>query len=282
MKRFFNCVLRVGVLALLVLHVAGCAFGTRRVGLRYNSSMYSPTIAGSPTVRITGFNDKRADRSLGCVRNGWGMKTARVEPKPGEPAVPEWIREALAEELTRAGCTVVSDPAAQFVIGGDLQRVYVDSYMSLQGEISLALCMKNGNRTALNEIYHAEASKVNWWGSAKEFQQTLDITLQKLMEQSVPDIAGAMSNQHSDMSVAAVTNAVSPVVAEPAATVTPVLALIPAEPVAQNPNSVAAVSPAKPVVDTTAQLKKLKELKELGLLTEEEFEAKRQELVGQL
>lgn len=38
----------------------------------------------------------------------------------------------------------------------------------------------------------------------------------------------------------------------------------------------------KKTVDTSAQLKKLKELKDNGLLTDEEFEAKRKELVGHL
>jgi hypothetical protein len=42
----------------------------------------------------------------------------------------------------------------------------------------------------------------------------------------------------------------------------------------------AIVAPAA-TVDTTAQLKKLKELKDAGLLTEQEYETKRKEIVGQ-
>lgn len=39
---------------------------------------------------------------------------------------------------------------------------------------------------------------------------------------------------------------------------------------------------APKTVDTSAQLKKLKELKDAGLLTEQEYEAKRKDMVGQL
>ncbi|NOU36089.1 MAG: SHOCT domain-containing protein [Kiritimatiellaceae bacterium] len=50
--------------------------------------------------------------------------------------------------------------------------------------------------------------------------------------------------------------------------------------VEQKPQSVPVVAAQKP--DTSAQLQKLKELKDAGLLTEQEYETKRKELVGQL
>jgi len=260
--------------------MTGCAFGTRQVALQYNPSAYSSVVPGSPAVSISNFADTRTDRSLGCVRNGYGMKLASVEAKPGEHSVPAWVSTALSDELKRAGCSVVPDGSgrdgeAQFVISGEVQRVYVDSYMTLHGEISVGVSMKNGDRPILNRLYHAEASQINWWSSSKEFQKTLDMTLQDLMKKMIPDITDAMSVKYENLPVAAV-----PVTAKPTATMTmpatanPIVQTTPAQP--------ATTVHSKPIVDATAQLKKLKELKDLGLLTEEEFETKRKELVGQL
>jgi hypothetical protein len=263
-----------------VAQMTGCAFGTRQVALQYSPAMCSSVIPGSPTVSIHNFTDTRTDRSLGCVRNGYGMKLASVESKPGEPAVPMWISTALSDELKRAGCSVElgsskGESRGQFVISGDVQRVYVDSYMTLKGEISMAVAMKNGDRSVINRLYHAEASKMNWWGSSKEFQKTLDMTLQDLMKNMIPDIADAMSIKYENLPVASVPGTVTS-----ASTMTMPTTMNPT--VQINAEQPATTFHSKPTVDATSQLKKLKELKELGLLTEQEYETKRKELVGQL
>jgi hypothetical protein len=67
---------------------------------------------------------------------------------------------------------------------------------------------------------------------------------------------------------------VKPVVSVPVAAETKVVADQKIQP--------AVVAPAATTVDATSQLKKLKELKDAGLLTEQEYETKRKELVGQL
>lgn len=116
---------------------------------------------------------------------------------------------------------------------------------------------------------------MNWWGSSKEFQKTLDMTLQDLMKNMIPDIADAMSTKYENLPVASV-----PVTVTSAATMTMPTTM---NPIVQiNPAQPATTFHSKPTVDATSQLKKLKELKDLGLLTEQEYEAKRKELVSQL
>jgi len=278
MRKITRDVLFIIMALFTAAQMTGCAFGTRQVALQYNSSMYPTSIPGSPTVYISNFNDMRSEKSLGCVRNGYGMKTAIVEARPGEPAVSTWISTALANELKRAGCSVLSTGSkgaseAQFIIGGDLQRIYVDSYMTMQGVISVAVCIKNRDRIALNQLYCAEASKMNWWGSAQEFQTTLDMTLQDLMKKMVPDITGAMSAKYENLPAAAGNGISVPAAAVP----------VSADSIVQtNPAQPATATASKPSVDASTKLKKLKELKDAGLLTEQEYENKRKELVGQL
>ncbi len=265
-----------------VSQLSGCA--TRQVALQYSSSMSPPAVSCSPTVRIGDFKDTRSDRSLGCVRNGFGMKLADVAAKPGGTSVPQWILTALYDELKRAGCSIApqgSGNEARFTIIGEVQRVYVDSYMRMMGEMSVALCVKNGDRTVLSQLYHAEASKMNWWSSSQEFQQTLDMTLQDLMKTMVPDVVSTMSMNNETAPVTAKNPSASPQVA--VKPIAPPETLSVAEPVVQaEPTAPAAAVTPKTTVDIATQLKKLKELKDLGLVTEEEYEAKRKELVGKL
>lgn len=267
------------ILVSLTVLMSGCA--TRQVSLTYSSTLTPPKAAGSPTVCVQGFADMRAEKSLGFVRNGFGAKMANVAAKPGEPLPSDWIAKALVAELGRAGCVVVSESnASRFVINGTIQNISVNSYMMMRGEISMNIRMTNGARIALDQLYQAKAEKVNWWSASSEFQQTLTMTLQDLMRQAVPDITAAMSKQHSNLPVAAVTDIKSPAVAPAtSATEDPVQA----EPVVKPAPTVPTETVSRaPLADIPTQLKKLQELKDLGLVTEEEFEAKRKELVDQL
>ncbi|MBL7016114.1 MAG: hypothetical protein ISR84_01005 [Kiritimatiellales bacterium] len=243
---------RIGHIALtliagfIILQSTGCAFGTRKVCLEYTPSSFPPMVPNSPTVLIHAPEDARHEDSLGCVRNGWGMKTARVEAKPGQPTVSTWITQALSYDLGRAGCSVIrTEPKdgtqPDFTIDGSLQRVYVDCYMSMEGEISMELCLKNKDRVALDRHYRAEGKKVNWWASSGEFQKTLDLTLQDLMERMLPEITTAMLKKYEDLPpAAAATGSIS------------------------------------------EKLSKLKKLKEDDLITEEEYEVKKEALIEAL
>lgn len=188
----------------ILLQSTGCAFGTRKVSLGYTPSYFPPSVAGKPTVLVQTPKDVRHEESLGCVRNGWGMKTAKVETKPGQPTPAAWIAQALSYDLERAGCSVIrrtpkDGTLPDFTVGGSLLRAYVNSYMQMEGEISMDVYVKNKNRVALNRNYRAEGSKMNWWGSSGEFQKTLDLTLQNLMERMLPEITAAMSSKYEDL-----------------------------------------------------------------------------------
>lgn len=246
MKKQIKNVVLIFAAAVLVLQSTGCAFGTRKVALGYSPETFPPTIPGSPSVLVYAPKDVRHEPSLGCIRNGWGMKTAKVETKPGQPSPSAWIAQALSYDLERAGCSVINRKPTDgtqpdFTIGGSLQRVYVDSYMSMTGEISLDVCVKNKDRVALNRNYRGEGRKVNWWASSGEFQTTLDLTLQNLMERMLPEITAAMCKKYEDLPAAAGT----------------------ADPLAE-------------------KLSKLKQLKESGLITEGEYEAKKDAVIDSL
>lgn len=234
----------IGVL--VVLQSTGCAFGTRKVSLGYTPDTFPPSVSGSPSVLVYAPKDVRHEQGLGCVRNAWGMKTAKVETKAGQPSPSTWIAQALSYDLERAGCSVVNrEPTdgtqPDITIGGALQRVYVDSYMSLTGEISLDVYVKNKDRIALNRNYRGEGRKINWWASSGEFQQTLDLTLQNLMKQMLPEITAAISKKYEDL------------------------------------------PPAEGALDPVGdKLSELKQMKNEGLITEEEYEKKKEDIINAL
>jgi uncharacterized protein (DUF2252 family) len=134
----------------------------------------------------------------------------------------------------------------------------------------------------LSQLYHAEASKMNWWNSSQEFQQTLDMTLQDLMKTMVPDVLSVLAGTPADVSASS--GNASRVVETPLIAATDVLPAVTESATQagsiQQPATV--MTPSKTTVDAATQLKKLKELKDLRFITKEEYESKRKELVGQL
>jgi hypothetical protein len=136
------------IFPLIAIFGAGCAFGTRTAVLDYPGDGPWNAPAGAPLVRITEFDDGRAQTDVGDVRNGYGMRTARVVTTSD---VAEWVTEAVATELGAKGFDVETEGGSAdpvLVVTGRVVEAYttmkrrlrvfsVDVVVSRDGEVLL-------------------------------------------------------------------------------------------------------------------------------------------------
>lgn len=146
-------------------------------------------------------------------------------------------------------------------------------------KLSFRLLEKNSGRVIWQKTYDTKADGLMAMYYGKN-PLSHGYPYQQLLEPILKDVISSLKKYVEDDNLAVVTPNVSVTITTPvAATTTSVSSN---SIVQDNPKPPATVIPSNQPVGASAQLKKLKELKDAGLLTEEEFEAKRKELVGQL
>lgn len=169
--------------------ISGCAFGTRRPTLDY-TAVTSAKQQKNIIVKVAVFKDDRPDKNIvGNVRNGLGLKTADVIT---ETSISEWVTNALKAELKNDGYTIV-DTSAENEIGGEVIKVYCDSYMCYEGEVMIKVSLKRANAVLLEKTYSGKASDLNWAATAKSYGTILQRSLQQIMIQVVGDVDGALA-----------------------------------------------------------------------------------------
>ena len=178
------------IACVMIVTVSGCAFGTRRPTLDY--SAVTPVKAQKNiAIKVTIFKDERPDKNIvGNVRNGWGLKTADVIT---ETSVSEWVTNALKSELKNDGYTVV-DTSAENEIGGEVIKVYCDSYMCYEGEVMMKVSLKKSTNVLFEKTYSGKASDLNWAATAKSYGTILQRSLQQIMIQVVGDVDRALQH----------------------------------------------------------------------------------------
>ena len=193
--------MRLLVVAILVAGglLSGCAFGDRKAKLGYppvadqgaiaaNAAEATPAARGA--VYIGEFNDFRPDKTIvGNVRNGFGMKTAKVIPQRDVAA---WVREALAWELEAAGYTVVvgaAAPSGVAALSGDILRAYCDMYFTYDGQIVLRIEASRDGQPLLNQSYAGSGSVgIAWAGTGDSFSESLGLALQEALQKFLADL----------------------------------------------------------------------------------------------
>jgi hypothetical protein len=193
---------------LLVLGVfsvlTGCAFGTRQVTLTYPPAAVSEasgpktaeaatTVSGATKpVILVPFTDQRADkRSIGEVRNGWGMRTADVIT---DRDVAEWVTRAVMMELTRAGYQVMSrNEVSNFdtlpTLTGDLITIHCTALFSYEGEVSFFAKLERDGYELLKKRYTGRGSAgVNWAATEASYGQSLSLALLESVRGLIADL----------------------------------------------------------------------------------------------
>lgn len=182
---------RLLIIGITVLSLSGCAFGTRRPLLTYNSILTSQP-KNNIAIKVLPFKDERtwSKQKIGDVRNGFGVRCADIIP---QNSVTEWITTALKEELTNVGYTVSDSTNAANIVEGEALEVYTNAYMNYGGKINIHMSLKQNGKEILSKNYSAQEScGVNWAATAKSHAKTMELTLQSLMKQILPDINKAL------------------------------------------------------------------------------------------
>lgn len=170
---------------------SGCAFFDRNITLEYKESVcgsqegYTPGLGfvlGDFDSRVE--LDKKGRAKVGCVRNGYGWKTAKVLAKnnPGE-----WLRGAITQELENIGYKQVEQDAPR--IEGTLSHLYVDLFMNLNTQVSLILRVEDEGKTVYVDAFNGSASPLAWFASGEEYKKAANQGLQNALRTAIPRLA---------------------------------------------------------------------------------------------
>ncbi|CAN2040021.1 putative Lipoprotein [Candidatus Magnetomoraceae bacterium gMMP-15] len=180
----------VFVLVLAIGILEGCAIGNRHVALTYTPVEIQKS-GSAKTVAIVKFKDKRYDQKIGVVKNMYGMEMAQVLPQ--DPNIDGWISNAFERELSSAGYNMqkvlnASDSNAEYVLSGEIRKVFIDMYMNYNGEIITDVLVKKNGNTILEKSFLGHSKKFALTGTASEYEEVLREALRDLMKKAVPEI----------------------------------------------------------------------------------------------
>jgi len=173
------------IIASLLL-VSGCAFGTRRPYLDYQTT--TPVKAqNNISISVDPLVDNRtwSKEKIGNVKNGYGMSCADIVP---QNSVTEWIGNALKDELKNSGYNVVASGAPN-VVSGEVNDVFCDAYFSYTGRVGFHLFVKKEGNVLLDKNYAiSKNTGVSMAATDQGYANTMKFTLQDSMKQVMDDI----------------------------------------------------------------------------------------------
>jgi uncharacterized lipoprotein YajG len=176
-------------LATCALLQVGCAFGDRKVSLRYQP-VVGASGGGGRSIAVAKFTDQRAKPEVGVVRNGFGIPTAKAVAQGQD--VGAWVASALATELEAAGFKVErlagGNGGQSIVVSGTVTEAFTDIYMVLNSDIAVNVNVRRAGATKLSKTYRGHETDTAWTASSKEYEEVLTKALQKLMQELVPDV----------------------------------------------------------------------------------------------
>jgi hypothetical protein len=179
--------------------LGGCAFGNRHVTLSYQTVTSSADGQGIRPLLVETFADERPPEQpeVGNVQNLMGMKTAKVLVADGQ-SIGRWVTDALIAELDAAGFDVRHADAVPegFVgcrIGGSVEQVYIEMYMTYDATIKLNIqivCGDSGSEDSeiMNRAMIGSWKETAVFASASEYERVLVATLQDVLQKSLPVI----------------------------------------------------------------------------------------------
>lgn len=175
----------VYMVLLSAVFISGCAFGTRRPVLKYTIGT-EPQSSKGITVYVSPFVDDWVDKNvIDHVRNGWGLKTAKVVT---ETNISNWVTDALKSELKNIGYSIANDSTTPIKISGEIVEVYVTSFMLYEGRVVVEVSLLIDNEKIFTEKYSGNDESLNWAATAKSYGITLERSLQTALKRAVYDI----------------------------------------------------------------------------------------------
>lgn len=167
---------------------SGCAFGNREVDLKYDACVTS--VDGERGKFSLGNfqseleTDKKGRQIIGCVRNGYGWKTAKVLAKGKSE---KWLRDAIEKELECNGYIRVETDAP--IIEGTLNRFYTDLYINYDSDVSFSLRINDNSGTIFADSFYGNASPLAWFVTPSEYEKASREALQSALRKAIPKIS---------------------------------------------------------------------------------------------
>lgn len=177
------------MLVVLTVGLGGCAFGNRHVAMKYAPEVQDDGQRSSTAqeIVILPFEDSRPFEHVGNVKNGFGMKTAKVK---ADGDVKEWVVSAISVELVEDGYTVLDqEEPGVLTMSGNITNVYCTAYGDYRGEIGLFVAVLLDGREIYSRKYDNEVQGgMNWGASSKSFHKILNAVLAETVTEIVWDL----------------------------------------------------------------------------------------------
>jgi hypothetical protein len=222
--------------------LSGC---TTTAGLTYEPSGYTDPAEAMPVVLVGEFDDEREKKptELGVVRGGYGNVVKRLV---SERPVSELVQEAFADGLA-ARRLLAGDPShARFVLDGTLTKLDSNYFFNKEAHAHMRVRLKSPDGELVFENTY-RADNTEGGAGAGIFASMED--LRQLTERTLRQaIDRALDDNEFREAIA--------------------------------PIDVAA--PAHPAADTPSRLEELQELRDRGLLDEQEYQEKRKAILDSL
>lgn len=225
-----------------LLSLCSCAFGNRHVTLNFQDTE-TPSASNDKIIVLAPFTDQRADRKIvGEVRNGYGMHTADVI---ADNSVEDWITNAVKTRLEKNGYKVILSTTNT-----------TPSNFEMGGVVTEVFCT----------AYFSYSGKVTF---LVQLQRNNRVLLQK----SYAGKGGAGVNWVAASSSygATLEAALSDALKELSADINMAVATADNIP-----------APSAPVSGMAKELEKLKDLRDTGVLNEDEFNVAKQKILDKL
>jgi len=178
------------IFPLIAIFGAGCAFGTRTAVLDYPGDGPWNAPAGAPLVLINEFDDGRVQTDVGDVRNGYGMRTARVVTTSD---VAEWVTEAVATELGAKGFDVETEGGSAdpvLVVTGRVVEAYTTMKRRLR-VFSVDVVVSRDGDVLLEERYSGTPDRPRGV-RGEAYAEALNEVMQILANRIADDVGGLM------------------------------------------------------------------------------------------
>ena len=176
------------LLCVVALFASGCAFGTRRVNLSPVRSNAGTVQSSDLAVALLHFRDTRPEQAVGCVRNGFYIRTASVVAD-NDPIA--WARECVRSCLADAGFAVRDSVTQEndTAIDGEVYKMFCDvGFSGLNATISMRLRACQGEHVLLQADYTGHKKQGSGFLTADDYRRALEGAMQDLLAKAGPDM----------------------------------------------------------------------------------------------
>jgi hypothetical protein len=199
MEKIKSSILYIYITCLVLITTTGCLSGNkpdRHLTSGYEAVGEVKAKAPVALTLVTMETKTEYDSHLvGRLDNLDGVRVADVFLDDATPG--SWVTDALAAELTRAGCQVsraatLQEAGDAIVISGSVEKFFVETDSAYKSEILATFTVTTDGKTRLKKDFSADFAQFSFSGSAGGCKGALQSALQLVMKKATPELLKAM------------------------------------------------------------------------------------------